>query len=330
MIDTDNWKKEYFRLRATNNQEDINKSFELKLQHLPKYLYKYREFCIEHKARLRNELSGLIHLSKIENFNDPYDSKAILKESRRIYLELSKDHIRHEMSYYFSPEIINNVFSKENWYEKMIALGLQKENPLSKEVAKAGDEFLDKIKKPLLNITSDFNKILEEGIRVACFTERYNNIPMWYHYAGRFRGYCIEYDTSHIKDTLYAKRLMPVNYVTKLREVAPDFEKYYNESYTKSIKNVIDEYITTKLMDWSYENEWRLVLSIKMINELENNVQIIKNTNGCEIMFAKPARILVSEKMNAQDLLEIKKECKRFDVKMCLLELSESGPVIKE
>lgn len=39
------------------------------------------------------------------------------------------------------------------------------------------------------------NDSMRDLARMACFSERFNNSAMWYHYASRHKGFCVEYDT---------------------------------------------------------------------------------------------------------------------------------------
>jgi hypothetical protein len=313
-------------LKKSNNREDFDKSLDIKRQRLPKYLYRYRSFSNECINRLRSELRGFIYLSNVKCFNDPYDTKAIMKDGQNIYLESSRDRIRHVASNNFNKEEIKHIFSKKNWYEEMIEKGLRKENASKSEVEKVKDEFRDAIKKELSNITDKFNSALEKSIRIACFTERPDNLPMWNHYANKFEGYCLEYDTTQLKDMLYIDRLFPVNYVDKLREVAQDIIQYENEGTSINIDSIIDEYATTKLNDWNYEREWRLVMKLKMLAKSEGDISKIVNSLRYTMMFAKPSRVLLGARMNEDNLYKIQGECKKLDVRVSLMKLMRDGP----
>lgn len=53
-------------------------------------------------------------------------------------------------------------------------------------------------------------------IRIACFTAKETNIPMWTRYAKEHIGVCVEYDTESIKKELTLNSLYPIRYTEKL------------------------------------------------------------------------------------------------------------------
>ena len=56
-----------------------------------------------------------------------------------------------------------------------------------------------------------FHSFLDENIRVACFSEKCNNMPMWAHYAKEHRGICFGYAEKDIDDCVRSF-LWPVSY----------------------------------------------------------------------------------------------------------------------
>lgn len=322
-----NWKKEYYELLRSGKFEDYSKALELKKQNLPKYLYRYRPFRIDRINRTRKEIFGFVYLSNIKGFNDPYDTKSILNDGRDLFIEKIKNDYKKSALKLFSTEELNAIFSKNDWFDEMIVQGLGKEAVIKKDALEVKDSIKGAIYKELVNYTDTFNKMLEEQIRITCFTERWNNLPMWYHYADQYNGYCIEYNTSQIEEILFVNRLLPVNYVKKYREIIIDF---LQSDYKKGDSfNIMDEYATTKLRDWNYECEWRLVLNLNMIYESENSIPEIVKKKGPELLFVKPSRIIIGANMDEENIRVIEKECQKFNVNMVRTEISSSGLIIK-
>ena len=127
------------------------------------------------------------------------------------------------------------------------------------EAIKKGD-FRDKLFSTYLG--RDFENIPEEiiqnyaveGLRkdiyVFCFSEVWDSLLMWAHYANNYNGFCVEYDMSEVSDRIIDK-LYPVLY-----------EKDYIDVTSRLInfnENVGLICNLSKAEEWSYEREWRIV-----------------------------------------------------------------------
>lgn len=86
---------------------------------------------------------------------------------------------------------------------------------------------------------------------VARFTERNDSLLMWGHYGGRFKGYCLEFRTSH--DPF--RRIHKVNYSEKIPKL--DIADLYINSDDAG-KRLLEVYCTES-KDWEYEREWRAI-----------------------------------------------------------------------
>ncbi len=90
---------------------------------------------------------------------------------------------------------------------------------------------------------------------VTCFSECNDNLLMWAHYGGKYKGMCLEFSTvvesfseiSKIKKVRYVQSL-PVLDVARLLKRDPDLD-------------MVAELVCTKSMGWSYEREWRAIHS---------------------------------------------------------------------
>lgn len=95
------------------------------------------------------------------------------------------------------------------------------------------------------------NKHFIDHLRVACFTQDYKNIPMWYYYADQHKGVCIKYSSKNVPND---EILLPVVY-PKIKE-ASYFNFFPNESQMQcgALLNSI-----VKNDSWKFEKEWRLI-----------------------------------------------------------------------
>lgn len=98
----------------------------------------------------------------------------------------------------------------------------------------------------------DFRKILEvsnqkmlERIAICCFSERWDSLLMWAHYANSYSGVCLEFDTVDRTEEFVA---FPIDYRSSRPRI--DFVNREGESFIRRL-------ILTKNPDWSYEREWR-------------------------------------------------------------------------
>jgi hypothetical protein len=106
------------------------------------------------------------------------------------------------------------------------------------------------------NIENKASEILKKNIDiflntkgVACFSETNNNLLMWAHYGGKYKGFCLEFKTE----------FEPFEDLRKVKysENMPVFDTLSTFKY-KEYDGVID-LVCTKSKSWEYEKEWRLM-----------------------------------------------------------------------
>ena len=151
---------------------------------------------------------------------------------------------------FLSPaKVFNDPFDcRANFnYEKAIAVG------------KFRDELIKQYGK---SWTEKVIEGMREDVFVFCFSEVWNSLLMWAHYANNYNGYCIEYDMGQVRDYLI-HNLYPV---------------LYEKDYIDITNNLINTNQNTGLIcnlakaeEWSYEKEWRIVEYQKNKLELEIN-----------------------------------------------------------
>lgn len=188
---------------------------------LPAKLYKYQSYNAQTLDNLKNRH---IWFSKPVQFNDPFDCGINFS----------------------SKNIPNNIWkfvymgAKAQWEAEQ-----NQEKKKLTETYFQGNEPNEKFKSEFSRF--NFKEILEIEIRprgIACFSEHFDNILMWSHYANGHRGFCLEFDTSFdpfVKAT-------NVNYSQKL----PEFQR------TDKGLDLLMILARTKSIGWSYEKEWRV------------------------------------------------------------------------
>ena len=105
----------------------------------------------------------------------------------------------------------------------------------------------------------DCNKFYRENVRGTSFTTNNKNIPMWYYYADKHKGICIEYkyEDFHLpSDVVFLPIIYPKNYEEHKYKYLPQKNELMNFGavVTSLVKN----------RSWEFEKEWRI---IKVSNE---------------------------------------------------------------
>jgi hypothetical protein len=292
------WVDAYIELCLQGNYE---KAFSLKKANKPETgkLYQYRS--VEKSTNLAwlfNLLdTGKIYCNSIRNLNDPFDSRSTL--SFKTLNEYCPDGT-------LNPE----------WLDKINSLP---DNGYDKDLKEAYHIFVDELSTlwefnsaecdALEQLNKNINRIFDM-IRVASFSEKYNNITMWAHYANEHRGICLEFDIEKIDDDIFNRHIHRVQYVN----VLPDGIKcLFNRLTNNKIVNVSKLIIhcgLKKLIDWEYETEWRYISQAfrqdRWTGEVRSRSEISDdNANeGRTSKFAKPSKLMLGVKID-KDVKEL-------------------------
>jgi len=112
----------------------------------------------------------------------------------------------------------------------------------------------------------------------SCFSEVYDSILMWSHYAENHEGFCIEYN---LYDVLWNHMVYPVLYSDKILNPLW-FSGKDDTNWDKKL-------LLTKSNKWKYEREWRIIIS-PLVNELIEG-------KGMQIQMPKPKAIYMGCKI---------------------------------
>jgi hypothetical protein len=102
---------------------------------------------------------------------------------------------------------------------------------------------------------NNFNEICKDNphiinLSISCFSEEYDNILMWSHYADNHKGICLEYKTVSVDEyncLLFDDSDIEADYPVPMLKV-----KYFVEQ--------LNEFLSTKNKIWEYENEIRCIM----------------------------------------------------------------------
>ncbi|MHC1756218.1 MAG: DUF2971 domain-containing protein [Methanosarcina sp.] len=203
-----------------------------------KFLYKYQ--CFEkvkdesgkdRQYTIENLANNQLYFQHPREYNDPYDSMLRYYKESTVEASINKLMKKHGFSRDKAIDII----------DKNIKKGLTKRDG---DVLRTECYGRDHLPLPL----------------VCCFSKNSNNILMWSHYAHHHKGVCLRFK-SKLKEgfphlTINSKdvRLFPMNYDI----IPPDPINFHNQN-EENIQ--LSKLLSTKSLDWKYEQEYRMFLT---------------------------------------------------------------------
>lgn len=119
------------------------------------------------------------------------------------------------------------------------------------------------------------NENIMDYFRVLCLTPNHKNILMWSHYGSEHKGYCLQYKLTEIINNTITKHSNKniTLLIGKIKYSTSRTEKLIGTfSYTNIKNNINVTY--KKFIDWSYEDEFRLVMVSKSFKKMEKYINI--------------------------------------------------------
>lgn len=253
------WKEKFFELLFPVDYTKVleEEAFQLKFNNIPSSLYKYGWFDPK-DYWLENLKNDVVWLSKPENFNDPFDcSLTVFMNS------LGLEYMKRTVSELFDDELSTQELELLNKSEDMlndvIRLMIAKNSDASKQPDYWHKYAYNLFQFGFQTISDLFEIMIKDKVYVSCFSETFESILMWSHYANKHTGYCIEYDFTQLDYKSEVSRMLyPIKYCNKLFNATD----YMLPEFMNGITNEFFVICATisKSLEWKYENEWRLVL----------------------------------------------------------------------
>ena len=195
----------------------------------PSRLYKFESFT---SRTLQNIKSQILYFGSPLGFNDPFDCAVTPN-----LIELTDDETEAVREYYLSE--VRVVGEKREAFITKTTLELR--------------EILQAAARSAINQTID-TFLKNRG--VTCFSEGNDDLLMWSHYGGRYRGVCLEFDTAFEPFT----KIKPVKYVERLPQMSV-VETLLDQEFDH-----VAELFCTKSLSWQYEREWRAIHAVAGTN----------------------------------------------------------------
>ena len=207
-------------------------------------LYRYRNNIDYIVDEIKNEH---IFLSDLDSLNDPFDSSYAFSLDEAIVEEFPFEYLWKtcyflmDYDWYKSFESFSDIENTEKITLKDFSLLVEK-------IAKRhGNTY------PAMAVRKNYWKLCNSRIsrrkilgRVACFSERWNSIPMWSYYADSHRGCCFKYDL----DLLDTNDVVQMNIRNSIYKVW-----YSNKRFTDG-QGSFSPFMKDE--SWSHEQEWRI------------------------------------------------------------------------
>lgn len=241
---------------------DVEAAIQLKKQHIPKSLYKYRSVNDYSLSNLKEDSAWCTHAA---NFNDPYDSSLCFDFSsdfmNSFLLKAIENQARGEGDNFFTEENMNILSTSVDPLNAMIELAANHED------SSVTPDMVDKLyrvckefsEKNIIDMNNRFNAAIKQGYKICSFSQRMDSMLMWSHYSANHSGFAIEYDFSVLPVTDIRSRCMwPVLYSDELFDASEFFMEQSRAGDFNNLFGILSA--IHKAKDWSYEHEWRLIL----------------------------------------------------------------------
>ena len=192
----------------------------------PPSLFKYQPYT---NRAVDNLVERRIWFSAPCDFNDPYDCGFLLR------IKEPTDSDLHKLAQHLEAEDPGSVISDPRYMTKE---GYPTEYFRATVMNSAESAMRARVQE----------NYWRKG--VSCFSERPDDMLLWAHYGGSYRGFCLEFRTSA---ELFRKihRVRYVNRIPALDSVDALVNREKDDSFL--------DMVLTKSSPWSYEREWRLL-----------------------------------------------------------------------
>ncbi len=318
MVVNMDWIDDFIKLYMSKEKGDFGKALDLKRNKMPAKLYRYRS--LKNMDYIKDEIcNGQIFLSLPCEMNDPFDSHSILESGNPGFYARTKDTYMERFKLILDDETFDSIFGAADWLDKLLAYVASQYVPES-EVNAMKDKVSKILMDEIAKLNSSINDMINKMSRFACFTEKNSNLPMWSHYANGHTGVCLEYDISSISDVYIINRLLPVKYVSKL----PDGTSLLSQDETSKF-SFMDYILMHKLLDWSYETEWRLIFNAGSWFYGPDEIPKEFWKNGAPIKFALPSKVFLGAKIEEKFEIEIREWCEKLSIPVEKMKCTEYG-----
>lgn len=267
-------------------------------------------------------MSNRLYFSVPNKFNDPYDNLIFANSAKIVGDILGR--INTGMEDYLKKAKTNGM----KWVQLMEFMW---SNDISKE------KMLQEHCKRIYSALDAVRTNIRCNSKVICFSERYDSMLMWSHYADYHRGFILVFKKEDLKqaerfdesnNAINAKTfLSSVRYVEAQIDMTDPIEEYIRNNMFETMGDVVQpdstisskmirEVILEKAKDWEYEREWRLV---PRVPKLEKKSEL-------HYIICRPIAVVVGSRCQGRQRERLIDICKKINVPIYGIYLSETSP----
>lgn len=162
------------------------------------------------------------------------------------------------------------------------------------------------------NALSKFKEEVGNDKGIICFSESWSNPLLWGHYAEKHSGMALGFDVS--RDNLFQ-----VNYTTDRAKIE------FDENARKIVNGnqVMKRLLSTKFVDWKYEEEWRMLAELKPTSQEGENYfeEFSSDLVLCEVILGlkcdlsvSSVRKLLKDELTSVKVLRAKMDSSEFKI----------------
>lgn len=131
LVQTSSWKEQFLELYMSGDAKKFGQALELKRLHMPKKLYRYRALSDENIGNYRKSeiIGGELYMSHPNELNDPFEVSSKLGASSPSAYMKDKEMFISSFKELMSPDDYEDVFTGDDWYEKLAAYVAEKSAP---------------------------------------------------------------------------------------------------------------------------------------------------------------------------------------------------------
>jgi hypothetical protein len=161
-----------------------------------------------------------------------------------------------------------------NAFGRVLRLFLTNEPGLTKDelfgrqgLSQAIRESITRTKELLPDLQETQRSVLA-GAKILCFSEVYDSLLMWSHYAENHTGAVLEFEASEEGDSAL-KKAERIRYSAKMPRLMTEqgLVQFFSGQARLNPNAVMHDSIYVKASDWSYEKEWRIWLANTDVNQ---------------------------------------------------------------
>lgn len=184
-------------------------------------------------------------------FNDPFDSQIEIQHDVKTSEELIK-RATGKICEVMKPLLVGCTVEQAH---NLVVEGMITDPKFTKDRRSAFERFYIEVNQKIIEFAKED--------RIFCVSEINDSLLMWAHYAQDHQGAVIKFKCILEKDTALCVA-RPVKYLHEMPLLTiEDFLK--GEQAIKEY--ILNEALLTKSLDWEYEQEWRIILKRRNVNQ---------------------------------------------------------------